>query len=170
METEIITNATPKMTFTQALSNVFNILKGYGSYNGRARRSEFWYTTLICVVMSVIIDCLDYLVEQKCGYSDNRRILFDLVSAYFLIVNYSCLCRRMHDIGRSSLLPGIMLASCIAAFACLLFGENAVATTLCAVLSVISAALLVYCLFLCTKDSEKRMNKYGYSKKYGTEE
>ena len=159
-------NTTPRTTFAEALLNVLNISKGYRSYKGRARRSEFWYTTLICAVMSAVIDGLGYWAEQNWGYSSGKRILFDIAGAYFMIVNYSCLCRRMHDIGRSCLLPGLTLASCIATLVCLMLQGNAIADTLCVVFGVITALLLAYALFLCTKDSDKGKNRYGYSDKY----
>lgn len=159
-------NTTPRTTFIEALSKVLNISKGYNSYKGRARRSEFWYTTLICTIMSAVIEGLSNWAEQKWGYSSGRRIIFDIVGVYFLIVNFSCLCRRMHDIGKSCLLPILTLAACLATLICLISEGNAITRTLCIVFAVITTALLIYSLFLSLKDSNKGKNHYGDSEKY----
>ena len=89
-----IMNTTPSMTFAEALANVFNTTKAYSNYRGRARRSEFWYTTLICTIMSLAVDGIGYLVESAWEINGFVRPMFTVVSAYFLIANYSCLCRR----------------------------------------------------------------------------
>lgn len=156
----------PRMTFFEALLKVFNVKRNYSYYMGRARRSEFWYTTLVCIVMSAIIDGFDYVMEQKFGYNRNTRIILDIVGAYFLIVNYSCLCRRMHDIGRSNFFPGLALSFAIASLVCLIFGQNPVAEITFVILFAVTALLLAYTLFLCTKDSDRGKNRYGYSDKY----
>lgn len=159
---------TPSMTFLEALLNVLNIQKGYGSYRGRARRSEFWYTTLICIIASTLIDCVGYAVEEKWGYNKNINLITTLVCAYFYIANYSCLCRRMHDIGRSCLFPGLMLVSALISFILIVCipMRNTIAEWFCIISSVITVLLLAYTLFLCTKDSDRGRNRYGCSDKY----
>lgn len=159
-------NTTPSMTFTEAMANVFNTTKAYSNYSGRARRSEFWYTTLICTVMSLAIDGIGYLVESV--WEENRFVstVFTVAAVYFFIANYSCLCRRMHDIGRNCLLPGLTLSFAIVAFFSLMLSQNAFGKLACIVFSTITLFLLVYVLYLCTKDSFKGKNRYGYSDKY----
>ncbi len=159
-------NIRHRITFTEALKSVFNISKGYSCYKGRARRSEFWYTTLICIIMSLAVDGIEYFVESVWEISGFVRTMFTVVSAYFLIANYSCLCRRMHDIGRSCLLPGLTLSFAIVAFISLVLSQNTMGNWICIVLSAITLLLLAYVLFLCTKDSFKGKNRYGYSDKY----
>ena len=159
---------TPSMTFLEALLNVLNIQKGYGSYRGRARRSEFWYTTLICIIASTLIDCVGYAVEEKWGYNKNINLITTLVCAYFYIANYSCLCRRMHDIGRSCLFPGLMLVSALISLILIVCipMRNTIAEWFCIISSAITVLLLAYTLFLCTKDSDRGRNRYGCSDKY----
>lgn len=157
---------TPRMTFFEALLKVFNVKRNYSYYRGRARRSEFWYTTLVCIVMLAIIDGFGYMAEQKLGYNSNTRIILDIASAYFLIVNYSCLCRRMHDIGRSNFFPGLALSFAVASLACFIFWQHPVTETICYILFAVTILLLAYTLFLCTKDSDRGKNRYGYSEKY----
>ena len=159
-------NTTPSMTFAEALANVFNTTKAYGNYRGRARRSEFWYTTLICTIMSLAVDGIGYLVESVWEINGFVKTMFTVCSAYFLIANYSCLCRRMHDIGRSCLLPGLTLSFAIVAFISLMLTQNTIGKWTCIVFSAITFLLLAYVLFLCTKDSDKGKNRYGYSDKY----
>lgn len=157
---------TPSMTLSEAFRNVFNAKKNYSNYTGRARRSEFWYTTLICVVMLTVFDCLFNFIEKTWGQSKATTLVDIFIFSYFCITNYSCLCRRMHDIGRSCLFPGLTLTVALVAFTCLLFSKNAAMNTACTVFTAVAALLLAYTLFLCTKDSDKGKNRYGYSDKY----
>lgn len=47
------------MTFTQAISSVF---KNYANFNGRARRSEFWFFELFTLIISAVVNLIDYLI------------------------------------------------------------------------------------------------------------
>lgn len=49
------------MTFKETLVKTFQFNKAT-STAGRAKQSEFWYTTAICVVMSAIIDAFSYVL------------------------------------------------------------------------------------------------------------
>ena len=140
-------NTTPSMTFTEAMANVFNTTKDYSNYSGRARRSEFWYTTLICTVMSLAIDGIGYLVESVWEENGFVSTVFTVAAVYFFIANYSCLCRRMHDIGRNCLLPGLTLSFAIVAFFSLMLSQNAFGKLACIVFSTITLFLLVlFCI------------------------
>lgn len=154
---------TPKMKFSEAFLNVINIKDNYNNYSGRARRSEFWYTTLICVAITTAFDCYLYYTW---GESNTTNLVSLLVATYFGFPNYTCLCRRMHDIGYSSLLPGVTQTVGLAAFIFYLLSDNEAMNTAYIVFTVITLLLFGYNLVLCTKDSDKGKNRYGLSDKY----
>lgn len=83
------------MTFAQALQSVF---QNYANFNGRARRSEYWYF--------VLLNCLISLLSVT--------PLLPLVGLYSLAVLLPTLAaasRRLHDTGRSGLWLLLMLAA-----------------------------------------------------------
>ena len=45
----------------------FEVLKKYTVFNGRARRSEFWYFMLFSTIVSVIFAILDYIIGSDIG-------------------------------------------------------------------------------------------------------
>ncbi|CAN1564686.1 COG3152 Predicted membrane protein [Flavobacteriaceae bacterium] len=70
-----------------------NVLKNYTKFNGRARRSEYWYFTLFNIIITIIIGLVS-------GYIDLPKM-----SNYY---TFATLCpaiavgvRRMHDVGKS---------------------------------------------------------------------
>ena len=82
------------MTFAEAVQSVF---RNYANFNGRARRSEFWYFTL-----------LNFLINML-----SVTPLVPLVALYALAVLVPTLAagsRRLHDTGRSGLWLLLMLA------------------------------------------------------------
>ena len=70
--------------------------KKFSVFEGRARKSEFWWFQLFCVLAQVTGALLDYLL----GYSENGA--FEWV-AYIIILLPSLAvgARRLHDTGRS---------------------------------------------------------------------
>lgn len=67
--------------------------KKYATFEGRASRSEFWFFTLFCVIVSFLAG----LVEGFTGI-----VGFGYVPQIaFLIPSIAVSCRRMHDTGRS---------------------------------------------------------------------
>ena len=81
------------MNFTQSIETCF---KKFSVFEGRARKSEFWWFQLFCVIAQVTGALLDYLL----GYSENGA--FEWV-AYIIILLPSLAvgARRLHDSGRS---------------------------------------------------------------------
>lgn len=144
------------MTFKETLAKTFHFNKATSTF-GKAKRSEFWYTTVICLIMSTAIDALSYTLTEKLWSNSDIGFIFTLCSAYFVIVNFSCMCRRMHDIGKSNTLPVCTLAFAGVGYLSPLFSKlisPEIAEGIGAILLVISAVLLVYILYLCTKDSK----------------
>lgn len=87
--------ASPSMTFTEALENFF---PNIANYSGRARRSEFWWVYLAGLLAYIV---LHFILPNG------------LLSIVRLGLMLSLYVRRMHDIGRDwktllwMLLPGI---------------------------------------------------------------
>lgn len=87
------------MGFFEAVGVSF---RKYATFSGRARRSEFWWWQLLCVLLNVspfILAVLGYLAAPSAvdwlvwvGYAINAAIL---------IPDMAITCRRLHDIERS---------------------------------------------------------------------
>ncbi len=88
-------NASPTLTFTEAINRAANNLL---NINGRARRSEFWWTKLVTFSLAMIF-----------GFG----ILLDLLTIPLTV-------RRLHDTGRSGwwLLGSIILSVIFFGIAC----------------------------------------------------
>ncbi|WP_278492970.1 DUF805 domain-containing protein [Acinetobacter gyllenbergii] len=72
-------------TYQQAIITCF---KKFADFKGRARRSEFWYFELFCVLMSLAFSFI----------SEDAATIVMLIT---LIPNIAVSVRRLHDIGRS---------------------------------------------------------------------
>ena len=88
-------------------------MKGYCNYNGRARRSEFWYFYILCMIIEVILVSVlsAFRVEHHDRYGYYYYTYSDSVIGYvvFLIIFeifmwiplFAASTRRLHDIDRS---------------------------------------------------------------------
>ena len=81
------------MNFTQSIEVCF---KKFSVFDGRARKSEFWWFQLFCIIAQIVGAVLDHLF----GYSETGA--FEWV-AYIIILLPSLAvgARRLHDTGRS---------------------------------------------------------------------
>jgi uncharacterized membrane protein YhaH (DUF805 family) len=70
-----------------------HVLQNYATFNGRARRSEYWYFFLFNLIISVVLGFVGGLIG------------FDLLSSVYsiavLIPSIAVGVRRMHDVGKS---------------------------------------------------------------------
>lgn len=78
--------------------NAFNyftnaITKNYANFEGRARRSEYWYFTLFSVIITYALLFID--IQLKFGFLNAIYSLGVLIPSIALGV------RRMHDVGKS---------------------------------------------------------------------
>ena len=69
------------------------VLKKYAVFSGRARRMEFWMFTLINIIVSIILTCIDVFV--------GTAVLGMLYSLAVLIPSLAVTARRLHDTDRS---------------------------------------------------------------------
>ena len=70
------------------------VLSKYAEFNGRARRSEYWYFVLINFFITLAIYTVDFMV----GLSGALGIIYSLG---VLIPGLAVAVRRLHDTGRS---------------------------------------------------------------------
>ena len=86
------------MSFGEAIRRVFS---HYADFNGRSRRSEYWYFTLMNICLSLVVAVL----RRSLGPNSS---LYTLISGVYgvytlgvLIPGLAVGCRRLHDIGKS---------------------------------------------------------------------
>ncbi|MFM1887044.1 MAG: hypothetical protein RL026_2201 [Pseudomonadota bacterium] len=70
-------------------------LSKYVEFNGRARRSEYWYFTLFNFVVSMIAGFIDGILGLDIG------IVGGLTGLALLLPGIAVSMRRLHDIGKS---------------------------------------------------------------------
>ena len=79
------------MSFTDAIKSVFN---QYAGFQGRARRSEYWYFVLF---NALVAGCLSLLASKVEFFS----IISAVYSLAGLVPGLAVAIRRLHDTGRS---------------------------------------------------------------------
>lgn len=80
------------MGFIDAIKTCFT---KYADFNGRARRSEYWYFQLFLVIADFVIGLLALIPFIG--------IIFALASWALVVPSWAVAWRRMHDTGRSGL-------------------------------------------------------------------
>ncbi len=94
------------MQFREAISSVF---RNYAIFQGRARRSEYWYFFLFNILVYIALSILSGILflagisgrsVTALGGSAIIYILYPIYSLGVLIPSLALCCRRLHDIGR----------------------------------------------------------------------
>jgi len=159
--------ATPSLSFSQAINQAANnILK----FNGRARRSEYWWTMAVVYLVSLV--------------------LTPLAGSVLNLLTIPLTFRRLHDSGRSgwwwgcgAILQGIVFILLFCDLISFIFqagfsgglsniGFDIILTWLLkySLLSILIFIYEVVLIILCCIDSDPYENKYGKSPKYVPEE
>ncbi len=76
-----------------------SVLSKYAEFGGRARRSEFWYFTLVNIIILIVLEVLGATIHGSVGV-----VFMALAAIYALAVLVPTLAvtvRRLHDTGRS---------------------------------------------------------------------
>jgi uncharacterized membrane protein YhaH (DUF805 family) len=125
------------MTLTESIKTCF---QKYAVFNGRAKRSEYWYFFLFGFLSAVCLSILDVAIFPR-----NENGVFSLIFTFITFIPFiSVACRRLHDINRSGwwqLLPyGIMFCGLILS----LISETLLAVGI--VAGVIAAFVLIFWL------------------------
>ncbi len=86
------------MSFGQAISSVF---KNYANFNGRARRSEFWFFALFNLIIYLAASVINYLIAGSSDTTSIIGIIYLLYSLATILPSLAVSWRRLHDIGKS---------------------------------------------------------------------
>jgi len=184
--------ALPRVGFWKATMRGF---KGVLDFEGRARRSEFWwYALALYLILCLLLMCMIlYIVGVSGNYIKGHDhvttfswldtlLMFDAAFLPYALC-FAIQVRRLHDVGRSALWPCI---SFVAAFFTMVFWAVSIESVICGVnWSETMSAILVgiftsvgfiswmvfvivqfIILIFSLKDSQPRPNKYGDSPKY----
>jgi len=87
-----------------------SVLKNYANFNGRARRSEYWFFVLFNVIFSIGALLIDYLLGTRFDYDQVYgesyiHIHLGYINIFYglamFIPGLAVLVRRLHDVGKS---------------------------------------------------------------------
>jgi uncharacterized membrane protein YhaH (DUF805 family) len=84
------------MPFPDAVKICFN---KYVDFNGRARRSEFWWWALFTVLLGLVASIIDAILGT--GSSSGTGLIQGLAQLAVLLPSLAVGARRLHDTGRS---------------------------------------------------------------------
>ncbi len=76
------------------------VLENYANFNGRARRSEYWYYTLanlIFAIAAMVLDNVSGLAFENIGYGP----IYLLYGLAVLVPGLAVAVRRLHDVNKS---------------------------------------------------------------------
>lgn len=102
------------MSFQGAISRCFS---NYVNFQGRAARPEYWWWTLFIIIISLVLQLVDYMVFGSQGLG----ILSGLFSLATLLPSLGVGVRRLHDTDRSGWWLLIAFIPLIGALALLYF-------------------------------------------------
>ncbi|MDQ5928331.1 MAG: hypothetical protein QG594_105 [Bacteroidota bacterium] len=71
------------------------VFENYANFDGRARRSEYWYFALLNMIISIVLAFVLGFISPTLGLAAN------LYSLAVLIPSIAVAIRRMHDVGKS---------------------------------------------------------------------
>ena len=73
----------------------------YADFNGRARRSEYWFFILFTAIVGVVGGILDAIFGLRSGTYGGTGPIQGILQLALLIPTLAVGARRLHDIGRS---------------------------------------------------------------------
>jgi uncharacterized membrane protein YhaH (DUF805 family) len=94
------------MSFQDAVRTC--LTQKYADFNGRARRSEFWYFILFTVIVRVVTQIIDGILGTRDDFS-GAGVVTGLVSLALLIPTLAVGARRLHDTDRSGWLQFLLI-------------------------------------------------------------
>ncbi|WGY68592.1 DUF805 domain-containing protein [Burkholderia cepacia] len=86
------------MGFSEAVRTVLN---KYATFEGRARRAEYWYFTLVSVILSIVVQIIGAVGREGGLITLLLLGIICLVSLALIIPGIAVSVRRLHDTGRS---------------------------------------------------------------------
>lgn len=110
------------MGFKEAVRSV---LSQYATFSGRARRSEFWFFLLFCIIAIITAGIVGAVIGAIVGGTESAMtfgvILYYLCALALILPTLAVTVRRLHDIGRSGWWILIGLVPFIGAIIMLIF-------------------------------------------------
>jgi uncharacterized membrane protein YhaH (DUF805 family) len=88
-------------------------LSKYADFNGRARRSEFWWFFLFTIIVSFVASILDTILGTDYAGSTSGGLINSLASLALLLPGLAVGARRLHDTGRSGWWQLLWIVICI---------------------------------------------------------
>ena len=148
------------------------VFENYANFNGRARRSEYWYFILFNILFTSAAKILDSLLGLEFGSSDSG-VFSTIYNLAVFIPSLAVSVRRLHDIGKSGWLL-LIAYSLVILFAMILvvgslahsFNSSSLQFILIGLIFIIAIWLLV---MFCT-EGDNFTNKYGPDPKADDEE
>ena len=148
------------------------VFENYANFNGRARRSEYWYFILFNALFSFALTILDNLLGLQFGTADSG-VLNTIYSLAVFIPSLAVSVRRLHDIGKSGWLLLIAYASIIFLAALLILGSLSYSfdsSALQIIFVVLILGIAIWLLILLCTEGDDFTNKYGPNPKAFNEE
>jgi uncharacterized membrane protein YhaH (DUF805 family) len=104
------------VSFGQSISYCFN---NYANFNGRGRRSEFWWFYLFIAIVSIVVQAV------LGGILGQDSVVYFLVTAVvtvaLVIPLYAAGARRLHDTGKSGWMQLLLLIPCVGLIVLIVF-------------------------------------------------
>jgi uncharacterized membrane protein YhaH (DUF805 family) len=92
----------------------------YADFNGRARRSEYWFFVLFYAIVRIVANIIDSIIGTR-DFAGNNGLLGILVALALLVPGLAVGVRRLHDTGRSGWWLLIALIPLVGAIVLLVF-------------------------------------------------
>ncbi len=108
MNPNVPTGVRPQLGFVDAVK--ICLTEKYCDFNGRARRSEYWWFCLCNFVLSYVVNLIGGLISPTVG-----MVLTCIVTLGLLLPGLGVCVRRLHDIGKSGWLVLLALIPLVGA-------------------------------------------------------
>ncbi len=116
----------------------YKVILNYTNFIGRARRQEYWYFTLVNVLINLVMGIIDRVIGSVMQM-ENFGFFGVIYALFIMIPSIAVTVRRLHDSGRTGW------------------------WALIAFVPIIGILVLLYFLI---QDSEEGSNQYGANPKY----
>ncbi|RTY90841.1 DUF805 domain-containing protein [Flavobacterium sp. GT3R68] len=81
------------------------VFENYANFSGRARRSEYWYFTLMNILVAMAFVTLGVIMVTALGMDELGIgifvVLYALYTLAIIIPSFAVTVRRLHDLGKS---------------------------------------------------------------------
>ena len=87
------------------------ILEKLFQCTGRTRERHYWFTTLANIIVLVLLSYLQTYLNGCLAVEIRFNIVYETIDVIIVIGTFTMSVRRFHDVGRTMLIPLIMLIS-----------------------------------------------------------